>query len=96
MVEFGPAARVANPVPDWRRVERSSRCAIIKFEHSAQTLAALDRACAVTGFFARVDELVLQALMIPLGVVMSQVLASRSPQRGRKGDITDFCFSAAR
>ena len=46
--------------------------AVIVTEHAAQSLATLDGAVASNDFIARIDELVVQALMVAFAVVVVQ------------------------
>jgi hypothetical protein len=51
-----------------------SRVAIVILEHAAESLATLHSARFVFNLFDRFDQLILESLMIPLGVIVCHVL----------------------
>jgi hypothetical protein len=58
----------------------SGGVAVVVLQHAALAFAALDRACATEVLRRRRDELVAQALVVSLSVVMIQEILNRGPK----------------
>ncbi len=61
-------------------MRRLRRVAVVVAQQAAQPFAALHGPARPSDFLATVDELVLQSLVIPLGVVVLQELPHRVVQ----------------
>ena len=61
---------------------RLGRHAIVVAKHTTQPLSAFDDTVATADFFARVDQLITQALVIPFLQIIEAVRRKRPPQHG--------------
>ncbi|MBP87226.1 MAG: hypothetical protein CMJ64_10980 [Planctomycetaceae bacterium] len=57
------------------------RIAIVVLQQTTELFVALDRACRLSTFVSRVDDLVVQPLMVSLAVVVRQELSDGISQR---------------
>jgi hypothetical protein len=58
----------------------SGGVAVVIPQHSTESLATRDLASDRTDFFTRIDQLIAEPLMIPLGVIMSEEFGDSAAQ----------------
>jgi len=75
------SSRTAPVVPAERAGVNSSGCvAVVAPQHSTESFATLDLSSDSTNFFARINQLIAESLMIPFGVIVLKISSDNAAQ----------------